>query len=69
MQETGKKEKRQARPTSLDAVDVIFWAGLVCLLVGLGLTVGWGWGLAAAGSVLTGLGIFLASPPKHKEGK
>jgi hypothetical protein len=63
-------KNKQARPASLDVVDILFWAGLVCLLVGLGLAAGWGWGLAVVGGILTGYAIWLstpASPPK--EGK
>jgi hypothetical protein len=59
-----EKKNKQARPASLDAVDVIFWAGLVCLLVGLGLAVGWGWGLAAVGGILIGFAIFASIPAK-----
>jgi hypothetical protein len=40
-------------------IDVIYLTGLVFLLTGLGLAVGWGWGLAADGAILTATGLWL----------
>ena len=69
MPEKDKKEQ-QTRPANFDMVDVIFGAGLVCLLVGLGLEIGWGWGLFMDGAILCGYAIWLTTPARpQKEGK
>ena len=48
--------------------DVLYLAGLVFLFAGLGLAVGWGWGLAADGAVMIGTALWLVAPlPPRKE--
>ena len=65
----GMKEKTP-RPARLDITDIMFCAGLALLLVGLGQEIGWGWGLATVGVILTGYAIWLATPVMPpKEGK
>lgn len=59
----------QTRPASLDVVDVFFFAGLVCLLFGLGLAIGWGWGLAAIGLILVAYAVWISEPVTPKEGQ
>jgi hypothetical protein len=40
-------------------IDIMFLTGLVFLFAGLGLAVGWGWGLAADGVILVATGLWL----------
>jgi hypothetical protein len=65
---SGTKEG-QSKPASFDIVDGIFCVGLVCILVGLGLAVGWGWGLTSVGIILTGYAIYLSIPERPAEVK
>jgi hypothetical protein len=64
-----KKPIEKARPARLEMVDLIFLAGLVFILVGLGLEVGWGWGLLAIGTILVGMTVWLTMPGTPGEGQ
>jgi hypothetical protein len=61
-----EKNPEKTRPARLDMEDVIFLAGLVFVLVGLGMEVGWGWGLLAVGVILVGMTAWLAAPGSGK---
>lgn len=61
-QENGKDNPGKTRPARLEVEDFLFMAGLVFMLVGLGLELGWGWGLAAVGAILVGMTFWMTTP-------
>jgi hypothetical protein len=63
------KQTEKARPARLEMEDLVFLAGLVFILVGLGLEVGWGWGLLADGVIMIGMVGWLTAPATPKGGK
>jgi hypothetical protein len=62
MTQPAEEKTEKARPARLEMVDLIFLAGLVFILVGLGLQVGWGWGLFVDGVIMVGVGIWAVKP-------
>lgn len=63
-----EEKTEKARPARLEMEDLIFLAGLVFVLVGLGVQVGWGWGLFVDGVIMVGVGIWSAIPPSSGGG-
>lgn len=64
-----EKNPEKTRPARLDMEDVLFMAGLVFVLVGLGITVGWGWGIAVVGFIMVGVSLWMTTPVAPKGGK
>ena len=55
---------KETRPARLEVEDFVFLAGLVFMLIGFGLELGWGWGLAAVGVTLVGMTFWMIAPSK-----
>lgn len=62
-QPAGKTNTEGQTSARLEMEDLIFLAGLVFVLVGLGVEVGWGWGLLAVGVILVGLTSWVMLAP------
>jgi hypothetical protein len=61
--EAPKVTKLNIFNVSIETTDALYFVGLICLLAGLGIAIGWGWGLAAVGAILTGTGLWSVSTP------
>jgi type VI protein secretion system component VasK len=50
------------KPAKIEATDIMFWAGLVFIFIGLGIALGWDWALAVVGGILLALSLWLTTP-------
>ena len=53
----------------IELPDILLILGLVLIFVGLGFAISWPIAAAVTGGVLTGLAIWLVSPPKPRKDK
>ena len=59
------EEKQPSQPhadRTIEITDVLFLTGLIILLIGLGMAVSWGVGLAVVGLILVAFSWWLISP-------